>query len=1184
MKQIPKAQKSNLVSWLCRRPSREDVTETAAPAAAKSPVARTAGLSKLLLTAAACAAVLVPASTYASLLAYEGFNYASGTGNLTGQSGGFGWKGTWNTVNNGSSDVQVGSLAAGANAPAGYDALSSGNSAFTPNGTRTGRSLDNSVGGLFGAKGYIDGNGNIGAVGKTIYISFMQKPNASDNNYYEFEFHRGDLGDGGRVGGVGNDTGGSSSVYLRTPSSAQTLIGPGGAAVNFYVVRIDFMGGDDTVTVYQNPTSATEPATATLTEANAGDMSFNGISFGAFVNGRTVAHDEIRIGETYADVLSSAVYSSGIWDGGGADSNWSTAGNWDNDVLPLFPVGLTFTGNTRLNNNNDLTDVSANGITFDAAAGAFTLSGNSLTLNGNIGFSAEPASLITQTISLPLTPGGNVVVSPRTNGNIVINGDITGDNTELTQGTTGNSGIVTLAGNNTLKGFVVNNGTNILTGTTTINGIGGSSFFYLANGDVTRTATLVIQPGATLSLNGGFQDAAVLGRDGGVATVIQNGGTFNFNITDGSHEFLFVGASGNPNTVATYDMNGGVLDMNYKTLGVALGANTVITGVVNQVGGVITNVGSLYMNPFFVQGHGIYNLTGGSIYISTAGITNYPGSTYELNLGGGTVGAEDSWPSAANLNLTGVNGPVTFDTAGFTIALSGVLSGPGGLTVKGGGTLDLSGANTYTGDTTVNAGSTLQLDNPGSTPGAVKLATGSFLYLNFNGTYVAGNLYTNGVALPDGDYDATSLPGFIEGNGIVQVKKVISNGIWTGLGGNANWSTGGNWDNNIVPVFPHTITFAGNSQLNNQNDLNGITVSGITFDAGAGAFVIGGNDITLSGDIGFSAAPTNPVTQTVNLNMTWNADKTITTPANASLTLGGGIFTAPNRLTKAGPGTLTLGGADSFSGYYVNGGTNIITGNVSISGSAGSFVFLGNADTNFNGTLVIQPSATLTIDGSFDDAMVIGRDGGSGRVVQNGGTFSYNNPSHSYLFVGATGRAGTTAEYDMNGGTLDMNYNTLGLALGDNGVTYDGVLNQTGGTIDHVLNLDLGALRNFGHGVYNLSGGRINIDSGGITSDSGSYELNLGGGTIGASSTWASSLKLNLTNVNGFVTFDTMGNTISLTGNLSGNGGLTVTGGGIVDLAGTNTYSGDTTVTSGTLQLMCLVPARARWCWRRVPC
>ncbi|HEU5068782.1 MAG TPA: autotransporter-associated beta strand repeat-containing protein, partial [Verrucomicrobiae bacterium] len=582
--------------------------------------------------------------------------------------------------------------------------------------------------------------------------------------------------------------------------------------------------------------------------------------------------------------------------------------------------------------------------------------------------------------------------------------------------------------------------------------------------------------------------------------------------------------------------------------------------------GVITNVGQLYFSPFFTQGHGIYNLTGGSIYIGSGGITVFAGGGYELNLGGGTVGAEASWVSALNLTLTGSNGPVNFDTAGSLIMLSGVLSGPGGLTVSGGGTLELSGANTYTGDTLVTAGSTLQLDSTGSSAGALGLADRAFLNLNFGGNYVVGSLYTNGVALPVGSYNAGTLPGFIVGSGEVQVSSGISTGLWTGGGADDNWSSAGNWDNHAVPVFPHALTFAGHARLTNNNDLADITVSSLTFDAAAGAFVLGGSDITLTGGLGFNGDPATPVTQSINLGMTWTANQTLNTPTNGNLTLGGAINSASS-LTKTGAGTLTLGGVDYFSGCIANGGTTVISGNVTISGTSGSFVFLGNADTNYNGTLVIQPGATLTVAGDFDDAMVIGRDGGSGRVIQNGGTFSYSNPSHAYLFVGATSHVGTQAAYDMNGGVLDLNGETLGLALGDAGVTYTATLTQAGGAINNVFNLDLGSVRAYGRGVYTLGGGTITIDSGGITSSSGSYGLNLGGGTVAASTSWSSSLDVNLTNLNGSVTFDTAGNTIALSGVLSGNGGLIVTGSGVLELAATNTYTGDTLVNQGTLQL-----------------
>ncbi|MCF7675665.1 MAG: immunoglobulin domain-containing protein, partial [Akkermansiaceae bacterium] len=244
--------------------------------------------------------LLFPAGSQAAQMAYEGFDYPTGTATLSGQNGGSGWGGVWQTVNNGSAELVTTSLAAGTSAPAGYDLRSLGNSCNLPNQRRIGRKLDTSASGPFGSRGYRDGAGRIGADGTTLYLSFMQQPNGT-SNYYEFEFHRDDLGDGGRIGGIGNDQGGDN-VNLRAPNGTHTVIGAGSTEVNFYVVRIDFKAGNDDVYVYMNPTSTTEPGVPTLTKLAAADMSFNGISFGAFNNGRTVAHDELRLGESWADV------------------------------------------------------------------------------------------------------------------------------------------------------------------------------------------------------------------------------------------------------------------------------------------------------------------------------------------------------------------------------------------------------------------------------------------------------------------------------------------------------------------------------------------------------------------------------------------------------------------------------------------------------------------------------------------------------------------------------------------------------------------------------------------------------------------------------------------------------------------------------------------------------------------
>ena len=73
-------------------------------------------------------------------------------------------------------------------------------------------------------------------------------------------------------GGPGNDRleprfGNPGEVVNCGPGRDTVVLGAGDTAVNFYVVRIDFHGGNDDVRVYRNPTSLTEPATPTVNVA-----------------------------------------------------------------------------------------------------------------------------------------------------------------------------------------------------------------------------------------------------------------------------------------------------------------------------------------------------------------------------------------------------------------------------------------------------------------------------------------------------------------------------------------------------------------------------------------------------------------------------------------------------------------------------------------------------------------------------------------------------------------------------------------------------------------------------------------------------------------------------------------------------------------------------------------------------
>ena len=240
------------------------------------------------------------------LLAYEGFHYGQTTNDIAGATGGFGWAGAWVNVSSPSSQSFSNSLLAGAGAPAGYDAHSWDGYLYVTNSSRKGRFFDCSATGPFAQRGLIDANGNIGADGTTIYISFLQQPNAT-TKFYEFELKRGNLSDSGRIGGIGNDTG-DTHVHLRSqyPAGGTTTfydLGPGNTGVNSYVLRINFQSGHDVVSVFRNPTSLTEPGTPSLVVSNLADMSFNGISFGAYLNGVTVSHDEVRVGLTWADVI-----------------------------------------------------------------------------------------------------------------------------------------------------------------------------------------------------------------------------------------------------------------------------------------------------------------------------------------------------------------------------------------------------------------------------------------------------------------------------------------------------------------------------------------------------------------------------------------------------------------------------------------------------------------------------------------------------------------------------------------------------------------------------------------------------------------------------------------------------------------------------------------------------------------
>jgi len=85
----------------------------------------------------------------------------------------------------------------------------------------------------------------------------------------------------------------------------------------------------------------------------------------------------------FASTMAHAAVKS--WDGGGADANWRTAANWDDNVMPLTGDSLVFTGAVRTAAvNNFGLSTNFTGITFGSTASEFTLSGNQVRFTGSI--------------------------------------------------------------------------------------------------------------------------------------------------------------------------------------------------------------------------------------------------------------------------------------------------------------------------------------------------------------------------------------------------------------------------------------------------------------------------------------------------------------------------------------------------------------------------------------------------------------------------------------------------------------------------------------------------------------------------------------------------------------------------------------------------------------------------------
>ncbi len=852
--------------------------------------------------------------------------------------------------------------------------------------------------------------------------------------------------------------------------------------------------------------------------------------------------------------------------------------DYGSSALPTS--GGSATGNYFVDNANYGTGTGAGGLTEALTGGVaantvtvtttgltsganLALGGNTLTLGGGGGMlfsGGNPYSITASGGGITASTAASTIYLDNYNGSgvVTISAPIL-DNSGTSVVFTG-TGQTTLSGANTYSGQTLVEGG--------IAEFGTEASLYSNNSAKWTAANIVVGPGGTLAFAVGganqftSSDLNTLLALGTATGGFENNSNIGLDTTGGNFAY---------NTAIT-NTNGGANSVGLTKLG----SNTLTLGAAETyTGATAVNAGTLQ-----ISGSGSINAS--TIYVN--------GGTLALNV------------------ASAVNGStVIFNSGALTESVANAITGSSALTVNG--NLTLATANNYSGLTTVNNGGTLQIGSGGASPtGGV--GTGNYT-VNSGGTLifalptsssVSGTIANSGtVYAAEGSGITNSLAG-LTGTGTF-----IQSGLGTTSDAGTSFSEGN------IQVNAGTLYFSVTN--GSVNTAAALTLGGGTINnhlsAGSGAQGVTFTSLTTTAGTASTLAATEA----------YNTNKTLTTITSPTITAGAGAavnfnyIAAGSNATNASTGKITnvvaFGGTPTQGfmggGYTVTdtGGVGFATINssgyavrladaspysnglpVTTGSSSGNYYVSSNystSSTSTPGSLVEQLTASSSVAANSVNVSTTGLTSGA-NLALNGDTLTLTSGG-GMVFSGANPYTISSGTNISSSGAGTITSSAAGTIYFDNFLSGSSALTINAPIADYS---GTGTAVAFVGGNYNatynvlttLSGANTYTGATYVESPSGvNFTLDVTGSLANASAISVaapSTLEFNeannstqsntITDNGTLVGFETTGITNTLSGAIGGTGSFTQTGAGTTVLSSStgNTYSGGTTLTTGT--------------------